>query len=96
MESKIKGRGGKRPGAGRKKGVPSVFTVKVKEAILEAFKAKGGKKYLIEVAENDPKTFCMLLAKILPSEMIVDANHTGDITFEMIYQEPKDETESKI
>lgn len=89
MESKITGRGGKRPGAGRPKGKPNQLTIKIKETILKAYEAKGGKKYLMKVADEDPRTFCMLLAKILPSEMIVDTTHTGNITFEMVYQEPK-------
>jgi len=59
-------KGGKRSGAGRKKGEPNKFTKQIKEAIVEAFEKSGGVAYLVKVAKNDPKTFCTLLGRILP------------------------------
>ena len=62
---------------GRKKGVPNKTTVAVKDAILQAFDSVGGEKYLVQVAENDPKTFCTLLGRVLPSEIAVSV--TSDL-----------------
>jgi hypothetical protein len=66
-------RGGKRPGAGRKKGVPNKLTANVKAAIMAAFAAAGGKDYLVKVAKTDPRTFCTLLGKLLPTQVTGDA-----------------------
>jgi hypothetical protein len=80
-----KSRGGTRPGAGRPKGSQNKTTVKIKEAVLEAFEKKGGVKYLMRLADEDPKTFTILLAKILPQEMIAEVNETtSSYVFNMI------------
>ena len=36
------------------------------EAMMEALAAAGGAEYLKGIADKDPKTFCALLAKVLP------------------------------
>lgn len=64
---------------GRKKGTPNKSTVKIKTAVMEAFEKCGGAKYLQKVAEEDPKTFFTLLARVLPAEIQADINHSGDI-----------------
>lgn len=56
-------------GPGRPKGAPNKITADIKAAILGAFQAKGGQKYLEGVADSDPKTFCALLGKILPTQI---------------------------
>lgn len=66
---KSSGHGGPRPGAGRKKGVPNKFTADVKEAIIEAFENAGGVKYLTGVAMSDPRVFCALLGKVIPTQI---------------------------
>ena len=58
---------GRRLGAGRKKGVPNKLTANVKACIIAAFADAGGKDYLVTVAKTDPRTFCMLLGKVLPT-----------------------------
>lgn len=65
-------KGGARPGAGRKKGIPNKLTTDVKTAIVEAFDRAGGIDYLVGVANNDPKAFCALLGKIIPTEVKAD------------------------
>jgi hypothetical protein len=66
-------RGGKRPGAGCKKGSPNKLTANVKACIVAAFADAGGKDYLVTVAKTDPRTFCALLGKILPTQVTGDA-----------------------
>lgn len=69
------GNGGPRAGAGRPKGVPNKVGAQVREAILEAFKAAGGVRYLITLSEEHPQVFAVLLGKILPTEV----QHSGEI-----------------
>lgn len=68
-----KNRGGRPKGGpggpGRPKGVPNKLTTEVKQAILEAFEKAGGVEYLAKVALDDPRTFCSLLGRIVPSEI---------------------------
>lgn len=59
---------GKKTG-GRTKGTPNKLTVKVKDAIAQAFDKVGGVDYLVKLAKDDPKTFCMLVGKIIPLEV---------------------------
>ena len=69
-------RGGSRPGerrGGRKKGTPNKLTADVKACIMAAFNEAGGKEYLLRVAKTDPRTFCTLLGKLLPTQVTGDA-----------------------
>ena len=54
---------------GRKKGTPNKTTVELKAAVMHAFETVGGESYLVHVAETDPRTFCSLLARVLPAEL---------------------------
>ena len=63
-------------GKGRPKGVKNKLTASVKEAIMKAFEEVGGADYLANVAKDDPRTFCTLLGKIIPS----DINLSGSVT----------------
>ena len=41
----------------------------MKEAIIAAFDKLGGEAYLVKVGESDPRTFCTLLGKVLPTQV---------------------------
>jgi hypothetical protein len=56
-------------GRGRQKGELNKLTRTLKEAILAAFDEVGGRDYLVAVAKDDPKTFCGLLARVLPMQV---------------------------
>lgn len=61
-----------RPGErtiGRAKGTPNALTVSVKEAVERAFEKLGGASYLEHVGRTDPRTFCALLSKLLPTKL---------------------------
>jgi hypothetical protein len=62
---------------GRAKGTPNKTTQALKDAIMGAFDASGGQAYLQRVADEDPRTFCTLLGKVLPSEIKADV--TGEL-----------------
>jgi len=61
--------GGKRRGAGRPKGSMNKWTAAIKDAIIGAFERAGGEAYLIQVAKKDPRTFCGLLGRVLPTTL---------------------------
>lgn len=68
---------GSKPGerrGGRQKGVPNKITTDIRTAIQEAFDKAGGVDYLITVAREDPKTFCALIGKVIPTQI------TGSLT----------------
>ena len=56
-------------GPGRPKGVPNRTTQNIKEAIERAFDKLGGTDYLVHVGQSDPRTFCALLGKLLPTKL---------------------------
>ena len=58
--------GGKRPGSGRKKGVPNKVTKELKDMILGALDDTGGQKYLARQAEENPSAFLALVGRVLP------------------------------
>lgn len=64
-----KGPGGKRPGAGRPKGVQNKLTRELKEMILDALEASGGVEYLRKRAKENPAAFLTLLGKVLPLQV---------------------------
>lgn len=56
----------------------------VTEAILAAFEAVDPVNYLIKVANTDPKTFCGLLAKVIPVQL------DGDMSGKLVVSWAKD------
>ena len=56
-------------GPGRPKGIPNKITLSVREAIENAFQELGGMSYLVHVGRTDPRTFCALLSKLLPTKL---------------------------
>ena len=61
-------RPGERP-VGRQKGTPNQLTASVRDAIHNAFEELGGMSYLVHVGRTDPRTFCALLSKLLPTKL---------------------------
>lgn len=60
---------GKRTGMprGRPKGSKNKITADIKACVHEAFEKAGGAAYLLGVAKSDPRTFCALLGKVMPT-----------------------------
>ena len=77
----MSGHGGKRQGAGRKRGVPNKLTAHIREAVENAFVEVGGEDYLVKVAKEDPRTFCTLLGKILPTQVDAQVDQPIQYTF---------------
>jgi hypothetical protein len=54
---------------GRAKGTPNQLTASIKDAIQNAFEELGGTSYLVHVGRTDPRTFCALLSRLLPTKL---------------------------
>ncbi len=54
---------------GSRKGIPNRQTVAIKDAIERAFDKLGGTDYLVHVGKTDPRTFCALLSRLLPTKL---------------------------
>lgn len=67
--------GGKRPGAGRKKGIPNKITGDLKSMILGALDNKGGIEYLEKQADQNPVAFLTLVGKVLPMTVAGDPDN---------------------
>lgn len=61
--------GGARPGAGRKRNQPGKINYNVKAMLMHALHKKGGVAYLEKIADEDPKAFCSLLGKMIPTTL---------------------------
>jgi crossover junction endodeoxyribonuclease RusA len=78
--------GGRRDGAGRKAGVPNKINSDVKEMILGALQAAGGKDYLTEQAITNPTAFLSLVGKVVPKDVSVDQK--GNVTLTVVTNVP--------
>ena len=56
-------------GPGRPKGMQNQLTTSIKDAIQNAFTELGGASYLVHVGKTDPRTFCALLSRLLPTKL---------------------------
>jgi len=65
------------PGPGRPAGSPNKINAGVKSMILGALDDLGGQTWLVEQAKADPRAFMSLLARVLPSEISLDATVTA-------------------
>ena len=65
-------RGGKRPGAGRPKGVPNKINSDVKGIVLGALNSKGGQEWLERQMDLNPVAFLTILGKVLPTTISGD------------------------
>jgi len=76
-DTKVVGTSGKRPpraGMGRPAGIPNKATRALKQALEESFERLGGVEWLVQLAATEPKAYASLLAKLLPSQVNLDAD----------------------
>jgi hypothetical protein len=60
---------------GRPKGSPNKMGRQLKEMILNALERAGGEDYLMAQAHENPKTFLLLLGRVLPLQVTGDPEH---------------------
>lgn len=75
------GQGGKRPGAGRKKGVPNRMTVVARDAFNQAFQGIGGVPRLIEWGSEHPDEFFKLYARLIPVDVTSGGKELAALTW---------------
>ena len=63
----------------RTKGAIGRLNKDMKDCIELAFDRAGGVDYLLTVAKTDHKTFCALLARIVPASVAVSISHHFDL-----------------
>ncbi len=64
----------KTEGSGRKKGTKNIVPGAVQKMVLAALKNKGGIAYLEKLADDEPRSFAMLLGKCLPQVVTVNSD----------------------
>lgn len=67
--------GGKRDGAGRKKGSLNKYTSTIKDAVLETFEKLGGVKYMTTWAKKNPTDFYRIASKLIPQQINGEISH---------------------
>lgn len=75
---------GKKTGGGSRKGIPNKATADIKAMINNALYKAGGEDYLLRQADENPVAFMGLIGKILPKQVDVDANLTGELNISRI------------
>ncbi|MEL5848245.1 MAG: hypothetical protein U7M05_02635 [Candidatus Igneacidithiobacillus chanchocoensis] len=101
-DSKIVGISGKRPkppraGMGRPAGTPNKTTRALKQALEESFVEVGGVRWLVELAEREPKAYASLLAKLLPTQIDADVTaHPPIAKIVRVVVDPKNGTEKEL
>lgn len=96
LERKSK-RGGKRPGSGRKKGVPNKLNALLKDEILSAAgevgedgQGEGGLRgYLRMVARTEAKAYSTLIGRVLPLQIAGDKENPLYAVIEQRIVDPK-------
>lgn len=74
---------------GRPKGSVNKVTKTIREAIIESFDAIGGAAWLKRLAEEDPKTYAMLIAKAMPTQ--VEGAGGGPVQIQIVTAVPEPE-----
>lgn len=82
--SKIRGNRGN-AGKGRPRGSLNKTTKAIKDAVHEAFERAGGVDYLLTLANEDPRTFCILVGKVIPLQ-VEGTGADGSIVFKTVYE----------
>ena len=62
-----------------KKRGPGKFNTAMKDCLELAFERSGGVDYLVDVAKEDPKTFCDLLGRLIPATVAIAVTHKIDL-----------------
>lgn len=66
----------------------------IREAIIESFDAIGGAAWLRRIAEDDPKTYAMLLAKAMPTQ--VEGSNGGPVQIQILTAVPAPEPTTDV
>lgn len=87
MAKGIGGRAGGKKTGGRKKGTPNKVSANVRSNVLEVFSKLRGVDGMAEWATNNQSEFYKIYAKLLPTDIDVNADVNGKIVIE--WQKPE-------
>ena len=68
VEENLSSHGGKRPGSGRKAGVPNKLSATAKQNVIDVFQNLGGVEHMTKWANENPNQFYNIYAKIMPTQ----------------------------
>ena len=68
VEENLSSHGGKRPGSGRKAGVPNKLSATAKQNVIDVFQNLGGVDHMTKWAQENPNQFYNIYAKIMPTQ----------------------------
>ena len=77
-----------RAGAGRPLGVQNKIGVLLKEAIAASFDKVGGTEWLVKLAKENPKSYAMLLCKMIPqqTQSVDSQGNDAPLTISIVYK----------
>jgi len=79
VEENLSSHGGKRPGSGRKAGVPNKLSATAKQNVIEVFEQLGGVDHMKQWAIDNPNNFYNIYAKILPTQTELSGPEGSDL-----------------
>jgi len=79
VEENLSSHGGKRPGSGRKAGVPNKLSATAKQNVIEVFEQLGGVDHMKQWAIDNPNNFYNIYAKILPTQTEIGGIEGSDL-----------------
>ncbi|WP_291511479.1 hypothetical protein [Acidithiobacillus sp.] len=100
-DSKLQAITGKRlppnAGKGRPAGAVNKTTATLKAALEQSFSELGGVRWLVQLAEREPRAYAALLAKLLPTQIDADVTAHPPITkITRVVVDPQHGTETEI
>ena len=75
-----------RRGKGRPRGAKDKVNRAIKLALSDSFQELGGKDWLVDLGKGDPKTYALLLARLIPAEVNAElkAQVTHDLSDQLV------------
>jgi hypothetical protein len=81
VEENLSSHGGKRPGSGRKAGVPNKLSATAKQNVIDVFEQLGGVEHMTKWAQENPNNFYNIYSKIMPTQTEIGGIDGADLPF---------------
>ena len=81
VEENLSSHGGKRPGSGRKAGVPNKLSATAKQNVIDVFEQLGGVEHMTKWAQENPNNFYNIYSKIMPTQTEIGGLDGADLPF---------------
>jgi hypothetical protein len=94
VEENLSSHGGKRPGSGRKAGVPNKLSATAKQNVIDVFEQLGGVEHMTKWAQENPNNFYNIYSKIMPTQTEIGGIDGADLPLSIgirfVEPEPKE------